>query len=328
MRLISFQSPGAEAFIVGTDAWRQVAAPSRAGLVAGDAVIDLAAASRALGLGELPDDMLAFIAAGESALATAHEIQRRLAELGTPTSNIQHPTSAAIQRLSAVRATAPIPAPRRNITCVGLNYADHVAESRSVPGTELPEYPVFFTKPPTCVIGPDDEIPPHAHLTQQVDWEAELAVIIGRGGRDIAEGDALAYVFGYTVANDVTARDLQRRHGQWHKGKSLDGFCPLGPAIVTADEIGDPQQLDIGLRVNGVEKQRSNTSRHIFTVARLIAEWSAGMTLLPGDILLTGTPEGTGMGRTPPEFLRPGDLVEAEVAGIGVLRNRVGPVRE
>jgi 2-keto-4-pentenoate hydratase/2-oxohepta-3-ene-1,7-dioic acid hydratase in catechol pathway len=186
------------------------------------------------------------------------------------------------------------------------------------------ERPVFFTKPPTCVIGPDAEIPWHGQVSTSIDWEAELAVIIGREGRDIDEASALSYVFGYTIANDVTARDLQQRHGQWYKGKSLDGFCPLGPVVVTVDEIPDPQRLDIGLRVNGEAKQSSNTRHMIFSVARLIAEWSAGMTLLPGDILLTGTPSGVGAGRTPPEFLKPGDLVEAAVERIGVLRNRVG----
>jgi 2-keto-4-pentenoate hydratase/2-oxohepta-3-ene-1,7-dioic acid hydratase in catechol pathway len=327
MRLISYIDPTTVAYAVGERVWT---APARArlGMVLDDSVIDVSAAARALEMHELADDMLRFIAAGDTALATAREIARRAAELGPPPSNVQHPASAAVRALASIRPTAPIPCPQRNLVCVGLNYADHVAESRSVPGTELPRYPVFFTKPPTCVIGPDDEVPPHAEITREVDWEAELAVIIGRKGRDIAETEALDYVFGYTVANDITARDLQRRHGQWYKGKALDGFCPLGPAIVTADEIGDPQRLDIGLRVNGVEKQRSNTRHQIFGVARLIAEWSAGMTLLPGDILLTGTPSGVGMGRTPPEFLRPGDVVEAEVEGIGVLRNRVAVVRE
>ena len=208
--------------------------------------------------------------------------------------------------------------------CVGLNYADHVAESQSVTGVDVPKFPVFFTKPPSTVIGPDDEIPWHGHVSTSIDWEAELAVIIGREGRDISEAAALDHVFGYTIANDVTARDLQQRHGQWFKGKGLDGFCPMGPVVVTADEIGDPHALDIGLRVNGVEKQRSNTKYLIFSIPRLIADLSAGMTLYPGDILLTGTPSGVGIGRTPPEFLKPGDVVEAEIPAIGVLRNTVG----
>jgi len=226
--------------------------------------------------------------------------------------------------LSDVELCAPIETPRRNIVCVGLNYAEHVAESKSVAGSDAPKYPVFFTKPPSCVIGPDREIPWHPRVSTSIDWEAELAVIIGRECRDVDEASALEFVFGYTVANDVTARDLQARHQQWYKGKGLDGFCPLGPMIVTRDEIGDPQALDISLRVNGETKQQSNTRHMIFSVARLITEWSAGMTLLPGDILLTGTPSGVGVGRTPPDFLKPGDVVEAEVGGIGVLRNTVG----
>lgn len=284
---------------------------SRLGLLLEDRIVDVATAAKALGLRDGHDDLLSCIRAGAPAMATMRAIatKRGGASKGLP--------------LEAVRLLAPIPQPLRNAVCVGLNYADHVAESKSVVAADTPKYPVFFTKPPTCVIGPDDEIPWHGHVSTAIDWEAELAVIVGRKGRDIDEASALEYVFGYTIANDVTARDLQQRHGQWYKGKSLDGFCPLGPVVVTADEIGDPQRLDIGLRVNGEMKQSSNTRQMIFGVARLIAEWSAGMTLLPGDILLTGTPAGVGVGRTPPEFLKPGDLVEAEIAGIGVLRNRV-----
>ncbi|MBF6600255.1 MAG: fumarylacetoacetate hydrolase family protein [Dehalococcoidia bacterium] len=299
-------------------------ASQHVGLIVDGDVVDIAAAARALDLGDLPGDMLAFIAEGDRALASAREVARRFPELLAATSDLQPPPPPAIRPLASVRLIAPIPAPRRNVVCVGLNYAEHVAESQSVAGAALPEYPVFFSKPPSCVIGPDDVIPWHPHVSTAIDWEVELAVVIGRGGRDITEEQALEHVFGYTVANDVTARDLQARHGQWYKGKGLDGFCPLGPLIVTADEIPDPQRLDLCLRVNGIEKQRSNTRFHIFPVARLIAAWSAGMTLTPGDVLLTGTPSGTGIGRTPPEFLRPGDVVEAEVSGIGVLRNVAG----
>lgn len=283
------------------------------GLVLGDRVVNLAAAARSVGHAEPPDSLPAFIADGAGAKATAHAIADRFA--GDP---------IAGTAISSVRLLAPIPRPRRNVVCVGLNYAEHVAESKSVMGADAPKYPVFFTKPPSTVIGPGDEIPWHGKVSTAIDWEVELAVMIGREGRDIAESAAMEYVFGYTVANDVTARDLQQRHGQWYKGKGLDGFCPLGPVVVTADEIGDPHALDIMLRVNGVEKQRSNTRHLIFNIPRLIAEWSAGMTLYPGDILLTGTPSGVGVGRTPPEFLKPGDVVEAEIPSIGVLRNVVG----
>jgi 2-keto-4-pentenoate hydratase/2-oxohepta-3-ene-1,7-dioic acid hydratase in catechol pathway len=226
--------------------------------------------------------------------------------------------------LDQVELRAPIETPTRNIVCVGLNYADHVAESKSAVGADMPKHPVYFTKPPSCVIGPEAPIPWHPHVSTAIDWEAELGVIIGRECRDVEEASALDVVFGYMVANDVTARDLQARHQQWYKGKGLDGFCPLGPEIVTRDEVPDPQSLDISLRVNGDTKQHSNTRHMIFSVARLIADWSAGMTLYPGDILLTGTPSGVGVGRKPPEFLKPGDIVEAEIEGIGILRNAVG----
>jgi 2-keto-4-pentenoate hydratase/2-oxohepta-3-ene-1,7-dioic acid hydratase in catechol pathway len=283
------------------------------GLVLGDRIVNVAAAAGSLGLAAVPDDLTGFIVDGAPALDAARAIASRF----------DGDASAGVA-LDGVRLLAPIPHPARNVVCVGLNYADHVAESKSVTGSDAPAYPVFFTKPPSCVIGPGDAIPWHAHVSTSIDWEVELAVIIGCEGRDIPEARALDYAFGYTVANDVTARDLQQRHGQWYKGKGLDGFCPLGPSVVTVDEIGDPQQLDIGLSVNGVRKQQSNTRYQIFPVARLIAEWSAGMTLFPGDILLTGTPSGVGIGRTPPEFLKPGDVVEAEVQGIGLLRNTVG----
>jgi 2-keto-4-pentenoate hydratase/2-oxohepta-3-ene-1,7-dioic acid hydratase in catechol pathway len=283
------------------------------GLVLNDRVINLEAAAKSLGLPDVHDDMAGFIRQGAPARATARAVAEKL-------------TGDASKGLliESVRLRAPIPHPARNVVCVGLNYADHVAESKSVAGADLPKFPVFFTKPPSTVIGPDDDIPWHGHVSTAIDWEVELAVIIGRECRDVDEASALGCVFGYTIANDVTARDLQQRHGQWFKGKGLDGFCPLGPVVVTADELADPHALDIGLRVNGVEKQRSNTKHLIFRIPRLIAEWSAGMTLYPGDILLTGTPSGVGIGRTPPEFLQPGDLVEAEIAGIGVLSNAVG----
>jgi 2-keto-4-pentenoate hydratase/2-oxohepta-3-ene-1,7-dioic acid hydratase in catechol pathway len=263
---------------------------------------------RVLPLDTIARDMLGFIEQGDRALEAARGMR----------------DGAKSVPLGDVELCAPIEAPRRNIVCVGLNYAEHVAESKSVAGADAPKYPVFFTKPPTCVIGPDDEIPWHPRVSTSIDWEVELAVIIGRTCSDVDEATALEYVFGYTVANDVTARDLQARHQQWYKGKGLDGFCPLGPAIVTADDIPDPHALDISLRLNGETKQQSNTKHMIFTVARLIAEWSAGMTLLAGDILLTGTPSGVGVGRTPQEFLKPGDVVEAEIGNIGVLRNTVG----
>jgi 2-keto-4-pentenoate hydratase/2-oxohepta-3-ene-1,7-dioic acid hydratase in catechol pathway len=220
--------------------------------------------------------------------------------------------------VSRAKLLAPIPRPRKNIFCVGRNYAEHARESGSAP----PEAPMFFTKPPTSVIGSQAPILYH-RSTQQLDYEVELAVVIGRRGRDIPAAKALDYVFGYTIMNDVTARDLQRRHGQWFKGKALDTFAPLGPWIVHRSALPDPQQLRLSLRVNGETRQNSYTSKMLFTVAQLIATLSEGTTLEPGDILATGTPEGIGMGFTPPKFLHVGDSVEAEVEGIGILRNVV-----
>jgi 2-keto-4-pentenoate hydratase/2-oxohepta-3-ene-1,7-dioic acid hydratase in catechol pathway len=231
----------------------------------------------------------------------------------------------AVQTLSEVQLAAPIPRPRKNIMCLGLNYADHAKESAEARGREvsLPEYPVIFTKAPTTVNGPYGNIVIDPAVSEQVDWEAELAVIIGRTGKNIREEEALDYVFGYTVLNDVTARDLQAQHKQYFKGKSIDGYCPMGPWIVTADEIPDPHQLPIRLRVNGVTKQEGNTNMMIFSIPRTIAVLSIGMTLEPGDIIATGTPSGVGFARNPPEFLQPGDVVETEIEGIGILRNTV-----
>jgi len=220
--------------------------------------------------------------------------------------------------LARTRLLAPIPRPRKNIFCMGRNYAEHAKES----GGAVPSVPVFFTKPPTCVVGSGADVIHHA-ATHALDYEVELAAVIGKRGRNIPEQRALEYVFGYTIMNDVTARDLQRRHEQWFKGKSLDTFAPLGPAVVHRSAIPDPQNLTLRLRVNGEVRQNASTRSMVFSVAQLIASLSAGMTLEPGDILATGTPEGVAMGRTPPPWLRPGDMIEAEIEGIGVLQNRI-----
>jgi 2-keto-4-pentenoate hydratase/2-oxohepta-3-ene-1,7-dioic acid hydratase in catechol pathway len=224
-----------------------------------------------------------------------------------------------------VRWHSPIPRPAKNVFCVGRNYAEHVAEGARARGeaTKLPKHVIFFTKAPTSVNGPFDDIPVDFSLTQQVDWEAELGVIIGTGGRDIRKADALRHVFGYTVINDVTARDLQNQHHQFFKGKTLDGFCPMGPLVVTADEFGDPQHKMVSCRVNGTVKQNQKTSAMIFPVDVIIESLSRGLTIEAGDVIATGTPEGAGFGRTPPEFLQDGDVMETEVEGIGVMRNRI-----
>lgn len=230
--------------------------------------------------------------------------------------------------VESVELLAPIPEPRRNVMCLGLNYAEHAEEHYSASGrqTELPEYPIVFTKAPSSVNGPYADIPYDPTITQELDWEVELAVIIGRKGKNIPVEEAMDYVFGYTVLNDVSARDLQRRHKQFFKGKSLDGACPMGPWIVTADELTDPHHLRVTSRVNGFVKQDSNTAMMIFDVPSIINHMSCGMTLLPGDIIATGTPSGVGFARQPPEFLQSGDVVECEVEGIGIIRNKVASV--
>ncbi|AKQ57328.1 hydrolase [Bordetella hinzii] len=242
------------------------------------------------------------------------------------TGQLPAPDASAAVAAESVRLLAPVQPPR-NLICVGWNYLKHYDESkgkREGQEVELPDHPTLFTKLPTTLAGPHDDLPLHEAYTRKLDWEVELAVVIGKGGRDIPAADALSHVFGYTVANDLSARELQRAHGaQWFKGKSLDATCPLGPMLVTADEIPDPQGLALACRVNGVTMQEGHTSRQIFPVARIIAELSAGLTLLPGDVILTGTPEGVGAARTPPVFLRDGDVVECEVEGIGMLRNTV-----
>ncbi len=227
--------------------------------------------------------------------------------------------------LEEVNLLAPIPRPRKNILCLGWNYADHAAESLAAHGREpvLPEHSVVFTKAVTSVTGPTADIVLDEAVTTQLDWEVELAVIIGRGGRRIAAEHALEHVFGYTVVNDLSARDLQFRHKQYFLGKSLDGACPMGPWIVTADEIADPQQLDLRCWVNGELMQAANSRQQIFLIAETIAVLSRGMSLEPGDIIATGTPAGVGFARTPPQFLRAGDVVECEVEGIGRLSNRI-----
>jgi 2-keto-4-pentenoate hydratase/2-oxohepta-3-ene-1,7-dioic acid hydratase in catechol pathway len=230
--------------------------------------------------------------------------------------------------LADVRLLAPIPVPRRNIMCLGLNYSEHAAESYTAQGkaVSLPEVPIVFTKATTSVTGPYDPIPFEAAVSDKLDWEAELGVIIGRAGKNISESEALDYVYGYTVINDISARDLQRQGKQFFKGKSLDGSCPMGPWIVTTADLPDPHLLRINCRVNGEIKQDSNTDKMIFNIPATVAYLSRGMTLLPGDIISTGTPSGVGFARTPPEYLQPGDEVACEVEQIGTIRNVVSHV--
>jgi 2-keto-4-pentenoate hydratase/2-oxohepta-3-ene-1,7-dioic acid hydratase in catechol pathway len=231
--------------------------------------------------------------------------------------------------VDSVHLFAPIPRPTRNVYAVGWNYLEHYAEGQAVRDqkTEYPEHPVFFTKGVHTVNGPYDPIPYDASISTQIDWECELAVIIGTKGRNITEADAMKHVFGYTVINDTTARDVQsKRHGgQWFKGKSLDGHGPIGPWIVPAAGV-DPDSLHLITRVNGVVKQDASTKQMYFKVPRIIAELSLGLTLEPGDIIATGTPPGVGFARKPAEYMRPGDVMETEIAEIGILRNVIQQV--
>jgi len=257
-----------------------------------------------------PASMLELIAGGPALLA------RLRAELPRLTTRIAADKAELL---------APIPRPHKNVMCLGLNYKDHAEEIARAKGLpiELPEHPVVFTKSPTSVTAPGADVPAHVGVTSELDWEVELGVVIGTGGRAIPRAQALAHVFGYTVINDLSARDLQFRHKQWFLGKSLDGFCPIGPAIVTADEIPDPQRLKLFCRVNGATKQDSSTAQMIFGVATIVETLSRAMTLEPGDVIATGTPAGVGFARQPPEFLKSGDVVECEIERIGVLRNRI-----
>lgn len=303
--------------------FRKGRSQGRVGAIWHEAVIDLAGVAKDLaaqrneparGRG-FPKTMVELVEGGETALARAREAF----EAGQRLVDAQGIDDLAARKLAyplaKVRLLAPI-IPPRNVFCLGRNYADHAAER----GAAVPEHPVYFTKPAHCVIGTGERVTHHA-VTKELDYEVELTAVIGPGGRDIPRGNALRHVFGYTVINDVTARDLQKKHGQWFKGKSLDTFCPMGPVLVTADEIPDPQSLAVSLRVNGQVRQSSHTSKMIFPVDQCIEVLSQGFTLVPGDVIATGTPDGVGAATG--NFLKVGDRMEAEVERIGVLANRV-----
>jgi 2-keto-4-pentenoate hydratase/2-oxohepta-3-ene-1,7-dioic acid hydratase in catechol pathway len=229
--------------------------------------------------------------------------------------------------LADVRLLAPIPRPRRNIFCVGKNYREHAREfarsgyeAGAIKGAEIDDYPAVFTKPGSCVVGPGATVQTYPSVTSAVDYEGELAVVIGRQGRDIARAEAMSHVWGYTIINDVTARDRQKNHRQWFLGKALDTFCPMGPWITTADEV-TADDLQLQTWVNGELRQNANTRDLIFDIPNLIETLSAGMMLQPGDIIATGTPAGVGLGFDPPRFLRAGDEVTVTISGLGTLRN-------
>jgi 2-keto-4-pentenoate hydratase/2-oxohepta-3-ene-1,7-dioic acid hydratase in catechol pathway len=285
MRVATFQSEGGE----------------RVGVVEGDEIVDVS---------DVAPSMLALVQGGSAALEAA----RRAAGQGRRL------------RLDQVRLLAPFPRPTKNIFCLGLNYKEHVAEgarSRSM-DLKLPEYPVWFTKAVTSICGPYDDVPVDSAVSTQYDWEVELAVIVGPAGRRIAKERVFDHVWGYCVFNDFSVRDIQRRHGgQWFKGKSLDRASPMGPWLVTADEVPHPDHLQVMCRVNGELKQNANTEDMLFDIPTMLADISEVLTLEPGDIIATGTPSGVGFARTPPEFLKPGDVMETEIESLGLLRNRI-----
>jgi 2-keto-4-pentenoate hydratase/2-oxohepta-3-ene-1,7-dioic acid hydratase in catechol pathway len=283
---------------------------SRLGILdrARDEVVDLSRVAPGL-----PQDMAAFIALGESGLAEARR---------APASRTGR------LPLAQVRLTAPIPKPARNIFCVGKNYREHAQELQTAGlkggGAEaIPELPIFFTKATSSVIGPGEPIPAWLDPTNTTDYEGELAVVIGPGGRGIARAEAMRHVYGYTIVNDVTSRALQRRHQQWFLGKSLDGFCPMGPAIATADEAPDVGTLRVQTRVNGDLRQDALVADLIFDIPTLIETLSRTLTLAPGDVIVTGTPAGVGMGFKPPKYLKKGDVVTISIDPIGTLENPV-----
>jgi len=263
----------------------------------------------------LPSTMLEFIDLGDEAV---HEINALLQRIDP--SDFDGISYA----MDKVTFLAPIPKPRKNIIGIGLNYTEHVAESARTLDTsnELPQKPVIFSKPPTTVTANNTNILLNPKLTQQLDWEVELAVVIGKKGKYVPKEEALDYVFGYTVINDISARDC-RRAGQWIVSKGQDTFAPMGPILVTKDEIENPHNLNLSLKVNGVEKQNSNTKFMLFNINELIEDLSTVFTLEPGDIIATGTPSGVGAGRNPQEWLWDGDVVEATVEEIGTLTNTV-----
>lgn len=276
----------------------------------GNLIVDFRAADATL-----PADMLGFIAAGPAALQAARAA-----------------VDSGFHRVNAgdCELLAPIPLPARNIFCVGKNYHEHAREfarsgfdSSNTGGAEVPSHPVVFTKAPSTVIPTGAPIPGHLDPTASVDYEGELAIVIGKGGRGISGANAFAHIYGYTIVNDVTARELQGRHKQWFLGKSIDGFCPMGPALVTADEIGDVTKLQLKTTVNGELRQDAVVADLIFDIPTLIETISAGITLEPGDVIATGTPVGVGIGFKPPKYLKAGDRVAVTIDPIGTLENPV-----
>lgn len=279
-----------------------------------NAVIPLQAAERFyLKSATLPNSLLELIDQGDMALNTVSKIVEKVDD------------TCPMVLLSNARLLAPIPRPRKNIFCIGKNYVAHALEFEKTADVNVavPKVPVIFSKPPTCVVGTGDVVKNHKHMTSQLDYEVELAVIIGKKASQVAKEEAYNYVFGYTIMNDVSARDLQKEHSQWIMGKGPDTFAPLGPCIVHKSEIVDPHNLYIRCAINGEERQNANTQDMVFDIPTIIAAISSVITLEPGDIIATGTPAGVGVGFNPPKFLNPGDEMRLEIEKIGVLLNTI-----
>ncbi len=301
LRLATFSPPGDPAL--------------RTGVVLDDGrVVDLGreAKRKGVALAFDPASMISLIAGGEGALRQVRALAQG--------ADGEHP------KIFDVSFASPIPVPQRNIYAVGWNYLEHFEEGKAMrdPNQKYPEHPVFFSKGQHCMNGPFAAIPFDPTVSTMIDWEGELAVVVGRRGRNIPESSAMEYVFGFSVINDTTARDLQQtRHGgQWFKGKSLDGHGPMGPWIVTRGAI-NPENLRLQTRVNGVVRQNANTGQMFFKIPTILAELSLGLTLEPGDVIATGTPPGVGHSMKPPMYLKPGDIMETEISGIGVIRNEI-----
>ncbi|MCZ0755374.1 fumarylacetoacetate hydrolase family protein [Anoxybacillus sp. J5B_2022] len=279
-----------------------------------EAVIDLRLAEQMMESSTtLPETLVECIALGDVFIQKVREL---LAWVKA------HPSPQYVYSLEEVRLLAPIPRPLKNIFCVGKNYVEHALELGSA--ADIPKHLMLFSKVPTTVVGHEETVLRHRDVTNELDYEGELAVVIGKKGKAISEAEALEYVFGYTIINDITARDLQQRHKQFLLGKSLDTSCPMGPWIVHKSLIANPNRLHIETKVNGETRQKANTEQFIFPVETIIATISQGMTLEPGDIIATGTPAGVGKGMKPPRFLETGDVIEITIEGIGTLRNSIG----
>lgn len=284
------------------------------GALVEDTVVDVTAAAAALAEALPAATLEALIVAGDDAASKVWTLAGRAMQ-----------QQVACRPYNEVRPAAPIPVPRRNILCLGKNYLDHAREiaSKMQMTGDAPAQPIIFTKATTAVIAPGESVPAYPEITRKLDYEAELALIIGTGGRDIAAGQAWQHVFGYTAINDISARDLQKDHVQWFRAKSLDGFAPMGPIVVHRSAMPEPAAIEIKCTVNGELRQCATLDQLIFDVPAIISVLSSGMTLLPGDIIATGTPAGVGMGFSPPKYLQAGDEMVVEVTGVGELRNSI-----